>query len=213
MSHFIGLCFGSYWEDNLDQYYEGLEVESYIKYTKQEAIERAKKSQESNYEYAIKEIKSDSIGPERLKQLNKIIDRGMCISDKVAWELVKDWGYKIDENDNLLTTYNPNSKWDWYSIGGRWDGFLVLKERDENGNIIETNQAKFNEIDWEYMLEHKYSPFCFVDWDGNWYEKGEMGWFGIAFDEKPNDTWEDVYKKFLKTVDVNCLVTVIDFHI
>ena len=27
MSHFVGLCFGENWEDNLDRYYEGLEVE------------------------------------------------------------------------------------------------------------------------------------------------------------------------------------------
>jgi hypothetical protein len=24
--------------------------------------------------------------------------------------------------------YNPNGKWDWYAIGGRWSGFLPLKE-------------------------------------------------------------------------------------
>jgi len=27
-----------------------------------------------------------------------------------------------------MTTYNPKSKWDWYSIGGRWHGFFKLKE-------------------------------------------------------------------------------------
>lgn len=25
------------------------------------------------------------------------------------------------------STYNPNSKWDWYSLGGRWTGFLKMK--------------------------------------------------------------------------------------
>lgn len=27
-----------------------------------------------------------------------------------------------------VTTYNPKSKWDWYSIGGRWRGYFKLKE-------------------------------------------------------------------------------------
>lgn len=26
-----------------------------------------------------------------------------------------------------FSTYNPNSKWDWYSVGGRWTGFFKLK--------------------------------------------------------------------------------------
>lgn len=26
------------------------------------------------------------------------------------------------------TTYNPNSKWDWYSIGGRWMGYFTVKD-------------------------------------------------------------------------------------
>ncbi len=28
---------------------------------------------------------------------------------------------------SYLSTYNPNSKWDWWSIGGRWSGFFRLK--------------------------------------------------------------------------------------
>ena len=177
MSHFVGLCFGTCWEDHLDYYDESRDVEPYVKYTKQEAIIREKQIQERNYEYAIKAIEEDSIPQERLTQLNQIIAKGMCISDAVAWEGVKQWGYPLDEDENLLSSYNPDSKWDWYSIGGRWDGFLVLKERDEEGGIIETNEALVGEVDWEYMLEHKFPPFCYVDEDGEWFEKGEMGWW------------------------------------
>ena len=43
MSHFIGLCFGDNWENDLEQYYEGLEVEAYIRYTKEEAIDTVTK--------------------------------------------------------------------------------------------------------------------------------------------------------------------------
>lgn len=33
----------------------------------------------------------------------------------------------LDEDGNLLSTCNPNSKWDWYEVGGRWHGMLLLK--------------------------------------------------------------------------------------
>lgn len=213
MSHFVGLCFGSNWEDQLDYYYEGRHVEAYVKYTKHEAIERAKQIQENNYEYATKAINEDSLTPERLAQLNKIIDKGMCLSDTEAWESIKEWGYLIDEDENLLTSYNPNSKWDWYSIGGRWDGFLPLKELDEDGERLTASEAYFHEIDWEYMLKEGYPPFCFINEDGEWFEKGEMGWWGVTFDEKPEDTWKTLFADYLKEVDSDCLVTVVDFHI
>ena len=29
----------------------------------------------------------------------------------------------IKQNGDLLSTYNPNSKWDWYTIGGRWNNY------------------------------------------------------------------------------------------
>ena len=47
---------------------------------------------------------------------------------------------KWDENDNLISHYNPDSRWDWYSIGGRWSGFLPLKDRDEEGNPMKLMQ-------------------------------------------------------------------------
>ena len=112
-----------------------------------------------------------------------------------------------------MSTYNPNAKWDWYCVGGRWSGFLVLKERQEDGSIIEVNEAYFNEIDWDYMKEWNRIPFCFVDEDGEWYEKGEMGWFAITTNEMAEDTWRATFEEYINTVEDDCLVTVVDFHI
>ena len=37
----------------------------------------------------------------------------------------------IDKNGNILSTYNPKSKWDYYGIGGRWDnGDNVIQIKD-----------------------------------------------------------------------------------
>ena len=35
-------------------------------------------------------------------------------------------------NGNHLITYNPNSRWDWYSIGGRWRNSLLTKKENED---------------------------------------------------------------------------------
>lgn len=82
--------------------------------------------------------------------------------------------YTVDEKGNLLKVVdrtNPNSKWDWYKIGGRWAGFLQLKEGltpksapnfswgwDEKSkkeileNGLKADSAEKAQIDWEAMM-------------------------------------------------------------
>ena len=160
MSHFIGLCFGEYWESNLDRYDENMEVEPYIRYTKDEVIDEVKRRHVQNYEYALEALKKKDLDSESYEYFQKVLDKGLFISYEDAWEEAKKWGYEIDSDENLLSTYNPDSKWDWWVVGGRWSGYLVLKERAENGDIIKVDQADFNEIDWDYMLNNNRIPFC-----------------------------------------------------
>lgn len=37
----------------------------------------------------------------------------------------------LDE-DGDETTYNPNSKWDWYEIGGRWNNHLIVDRNNDD---------------------------------------------------------------------------------
>jgi hypothetical protein len=52
--------------------------------------------------------------------------------DKLYEEKGKQWNdnswIKEDGKWVEYTTYNPDSKWDWYQLGGRWTGFLKLKK-------------------------------------------------------------------------------------
>lgn len=213
MSHFVGLCFGSYWDTDLEQYSEDLEVEAYVDRTKEEAINDVQRHQRKRYLEAVKALQTPNLNSHSMVFYQKIVDQGPSISKEDAWKEVLSWGYELDEDENLISTYNPNSKWDWYCVGGRWNGFLVLKERKEDGSIIEVNEAYFNEIDWDYMKEWNRIPFCFVNEDGEWYEKGEMGWFAITTNEMEEDTWQATFEEYINTVEDNCLVTVVDFHI
>lgn len=209
MSHFVGLCFGDYWESNLDAYDEGLEVEEYVVYTKDEAIDIVKHNHAKNYESAIEYLRKSDITESNKEYYQSIIDKGLFISYEDAWKKVLDWGYKLDENENLLSTYNPDSKWDWYVIGGRWNGFLHYKGVEPG--FAETNEAYIHELDMDYLLKHV--PFCFVTEDGEWREKGEMGWWGSVNNEQPENSWKQQFVDYVKSLDESCLVTVVDFHI
>lgn len=52
------------------------------------------------------------------------------------------------EKDGKAGYYcNPDSQWDWYEIGGRWNGYLLLK------NGLNANQATKKDIDFEKKME------------------------------------------------------------
>lgn len=60
------------------------------------------------------------------------------------------FGYK-KYDDKYGYYFNPNAKWDWYTLGGRWSNFLKLKN---NENV---NQAKKKDIAFEDMTIDSYN--------------------------------------------------------
>ncbi len=182
--HFVGICFGENWEDNIDYYCEDREVEPYIVYTKEEAIDYAKEIHANQYENAIENLQNPNIAVNVKSYCQKIIERGLFLSYEDAWKEIQDWGYIIDEDENLLSTYNEDSQWDFYTIGGHWDGYLVLKDGTHS------NQDYFDNINWEVLDK---SPYCFITESGEWYNEG--------------------FKDYIKKIKNNPLITVIDFHV
>ena len=49
--------------------------------------------------------------------------------------------------------------------------------------------------------------------DGRWYERGEMGWWGVVKDEKDDDVWRAEYAKLVDGLPDNTLLAVYDCHI
>lgn len=216
MSHFTVFVFTK--EDGKDVgellagYDESIVYAPYIKYTKQQAIAEVRKEIEDykNTRYAeylmnpeayeaahdneahIKYLKEEF--PKKLNWTDE-----QCYQDKARW-YEEDM---IDENGNIYSTYNPNSKWDWYTIGGRWTGGLVTKEGRE------TNSDYVSEIDWDKTD----IPFAFITPNGIWHERGEMGWWAIVTNEKEQISWEEEFKKAVEKLGDNVLVTLVDCHI
>lgn len=218
MSHFVGLVFGDNVEELLAPYDEGVEVDQYVRYTKEEAIDEVKRRHADNYEYAItlaEKYKNsiDEYEQGRLEWAQKIIEKGLTISYEDAWEEAKEWGYGVNKDDNLLSTYNPNSKWDWYCEGGRWNGYLPSKMTDMEGSPIMVNWGLVGDIDWDKFLETSKAPFCFVTQLGEWHESASMGWWGVTSDDKEEEAWNTEFREYLESLSDDVEVTVIDFHI
>jgi len=55
-------------------------------------------------------------------------------------------------------------------------------------------------------------PFAIVI-DGQWYERGEMGWFAFVSDEKKPESWASEFWNLWDGIDDDELITVVDCHI
>ena len=49
--------------------------------------------------------------------------------------------------------------------------------------------------------------------DGKWYQRGQMGWWGMASDEKDQDVWNQEFTKIVDSLPDDTMLTVVDCHI
>jgi hypothetical protein len=107
MSHFTVAVItkdGDY-EKALAPFDENVEVEKYIYKTREQQIEFLKDHEE------------------------RFTDLDFTNDDTLIKSFLEKYGEDdcYDEQGNEWSTYNPDSKWDWYQVGGRWCGSLKLK--------------------------------------------------------------------------------------
>jgi len=218
MSHFAVYVFTNEDSDRdveslLAPYNEEIIVAPYIKYTKQQAIQEVREDIEDYKNSTYKEFLNDPESykkrynnKDHIKYLEEDFPKKLNWSDEECFEYLSQY-YDEDEVDsegNLWSTYNPNSKWDWYDDnGGRWKDCLITKEGEN------TNEDYVSEIDWDKTP----APFAFVDSYGRWYERGRMGWWGIVTNEKDKDEYVDSFKRFVESLPEKINVTVVDCHI
>lgn len=216
MSHFITLVFTKENEESveslLEPFNENKECLPYVKYTKRQAIAEIRKEIEDfkNGAYARyladpKAYEENCRNAGHINYIKNEFPKELHYTDEECYTEMK-LRFEEDmvcENGDLLSTYNPNSKWDWYDIGGRWNKYLKTK----NGRQV--NTAYVDEIDWKDIF-----PFAFITPDGEWHERGEMGWWACVSNEKEETDWKDEFKKFICSLDSkNTIVTVVDCHI
>lgn len=129
---------------------------------------------------------------------------------------------------NKYSTYNPLSKWDWYEIGGRWAGMLAIKDgveftppnfswgwskkkKAEVLKLRKSDTAKKKDIDLD---SSDIETFAVIK-DGEWFEKGTMGWFGVSSETNKEATnWSlEFYNRFIKDLPDDAVITIVDCHI
>jgi hypothetical protein len=109
----------------------------------------------------------------------------------------------FDSQGRPVSTYNPDSKWDWYVIGGRWDGWI--NDRDTSGEAVADTIATT-----ERALADGKIPHAIVTPDGQWHERGQMGWWAILITE--NEDWDSEARAILGRYPGHRIV-IVDAHI
>lgn len=215
MSHFITLVFtkenGRTVEELLAPYDENIVYAPYVLYTREQAIAKIRKEIEdykngpyTEYVSSPKKYEESHPNAEHINYLKNKFPKKLEWTDDECYEDMKG---RFDEdmiklNGDLLSTYNPNSKWDWYTIGGRWNNYLKTL------SVETTNEDYASEIDWKDII-----PFAFVTPIGEWHERGEMGWWACVSNGKNIEDWKSEFKEFLDNLDEDTIVTVVDCHI
>lgn len=119
------------------------------------------------------------------------------------------------------STYNPNSKWDWWVVGGRWDGVIRNSIRDDgNGGFNvedEHHQLRYNTIDCKSFLENVKKdsgqyPFAIITPNGEWCEKAKMGYWATTRNDKNIDIWHETVNEILEKHG-SCIAVGCDLHI
>lgn len=215
MSHFVTLVFTKEnrrtVEELLAPYDENIVYAPYVQYTREQAIAKIRKEIEDYKNGFYAEYLSN---PKKYEESHSNVEHINYLKNefpkKLEWiddECYEDIKRSFDEdmvksNGDLLSIYNPNSKWNWYTIGGRFNNYL----KTLSGKT--TNEDYVSKIDWEDIL-----PFAFVTPIGEWHERGKMSWWACVFNEKSHDNWKSEFKEFLDSLDEDTIVTVVDCHI
>lgn len=83
---------------------------------------------------------------------DKIVDDESKVQ-KVGDDCPHKWGFAIVKEGKLVKAVkrtNPNKKWDWWVVGGRWNGFLKLKPEFVGGR---SNECRKSEVDFDGMRD------------------------------------------------------------
>ena len=176
-------------------YYENLDVIPYIYITKREFENKYEKFKNSDEHKNIID-KYDTIDKYRL--------------DYCEYEMV-------DSDGNILSTYNKDSFWDCYEIGGRWYGginrFVTPSSVNKTpSNIINDNSIQIRQYLKDFKIDPQSNIFSsIIDKNGVYHSKRNYGWFGESEEIIRDDTWENKYEKILNNCDDDYLIA-LDCH-
>lgn len=227
MSHFTVMVIGDAPEKQLAPYEEELETPRYVEFTKAQLIEKEKKRTQAYKNGMYSEYLAD---PEKyfkeygsnaahIKYITEEFPKELLFSDDEYYQKAIKY-YDADEigsEGEVYSTRNPNAKWDWFQLGGRWSGLIKLRNgangKTGRGSLVHANEAGIDQaIKKDIDNFNELKTFAILK-DGNWYERGEMGWWGVVHDEKDEKKWDEEFSKLIADLPDDTLISIYDCHI
>lgn len=175
MSHYSVLVLSEKPEDVVDllaPFDENIKVPEYIRYTKEELIDHAKKEIERYKNGTYREylenpkqyLEKHSRNIAHCEYISQTFPKKLLWSDDEIYQ--NEISYydvsEIDEKGGVKSTYNPKSKWDWYVVGGRFSDILKLKNSNSSVESY-VNEAYASEIDFSVSQRMYKDAFDFWD--------------------------------------------------
>ena len=248
MSHFAVLVIGRDAEKQLAPYDENLELPMHVYKTKERMIEYEKnwreEYKESVYKMYLKDkdaYKASHDNPKHIEYLEKGFPKILEMTDEELYQKYieeyksyieedKQEGnparYAIDSKGNLMSIFNERAKWDYYCLGGRYAGRLILKEGCRAVDDIAKGYEGEKELLDQFLKERRCNKAfkkdienydtlsCFaVVKNYEWFERGQMGWWACVSNDKEEQEWRDEIKKLLADVPDDELISFYDCHI
>lgn len=111
----------------------------------------------------------------------------------------------------MIETYNPNSHWDYWAIGGRWDGVIQGKSRNTKGRSNygpEHEQLQYNICPVRELPENVLPEWILTP-DGKWYEQEMRSLYPTP---QENEAWRKVVQPLLEQYQ-DCFAVGVDCHL
>src|SRR5260221_8113955 len=121
-------------DEQLAPFDENKEVPQYVEYTKEQLIakERAEFEEYRDTTYAKfladpEAYKANTTNEGHLQYIeHEFPQRFNWTAEDFYKYAIRYYKDSLTPEGGVYSTYNPRSKWDWYSIGGRWTGDLKI---------------------------------------------------------------------------------------
>jgi hypothetical protein len=222
--HFAVLVVGEDTYDALSDFDENLEVRHIV--SKEELIENEKRGIEFIFK-SEERYRDDPEGykaeykrnEEHYKFMEEEVPKMRKWSDDEWYQYAirhvnKD---ELTEDGGFISYYNPDSKYDWFQVGGRWSDSLKIKKDSDSHTVGErawtldnvphkrgyADSALKKDVDWDHESMKDFYLYAFLKKNGEW----------IDSDGYTGEEWKKKFEKLLADVDDYDRITVVDCHI
>jgi hypothetical protein len=158
---------------------------------------------------------------ERIKALeyaNKILPVLVGLPMHINWEEMREVHHK-DNIDDARTAYRDqpsvkavNALEGWHSIEDILDVCSSFKQIKEQPVFTQQHIDDLTEEYGQYRSGTAGQTFAVLH-EGQWIERGEMGWWGIAHNEEDPHLWSKKMSEFIDNLPDDTIISIVDCHI